>query len=148
MRENFFSVIFSARNIINSNDFGNVLVSALVFQECNTRKSITNIHLPNNSPHHVPPNQHLFTHREPFRRFRRLSIFLSQVSNFFLSIQWDERKKTWRGKRGKNIPLTQEIGTSCATAQCNHLPHLSISCLFHLIQQVLKSWVLCFPVDH
>jgi len=31
------------------------------------------------------------------------------------------------GKRGKNIPLTQEIGTSCATAQCNHLSHLDIS---------------------
>ncbi len=128
------------------------LSTVLYFKCVNRCKSITNLHLPDNGPNHVPPNQQLFTHREPFCDFADCPSFLARLVTFFASAQWDERKKTWRGKRGKNIPLTQEIGTSCATAQCNHLSHLSISCPrhppLHLVQQVVESCTLCFPADH
>lgn len=86
------------------------------------------------------PNQHLFTHREPFRWFYTLSIFLSQGVKFFCKCPMRWAKENTERKRGKNIPLTQEIGTSCATAQCNHLSHLSISCPLALPFTSSNKW--------
>lgn len=98
------------------------------------------------------PNQHLFTHREPFRWFYTLSIFLSQGVKFFLQVP-DEMGE---GKHGEETRQKYPINSGnwyklCHSTMQSPFPSkhlLSPRSAFHLVQQVVESCALCFPIHH